>query len=104
MTAPTTNAELFIEFIKRAEAARTDVGSNKKLVIVLDQHPAHHAIKHNVRQLLTSRFRAYFLPASSSWLNSAEWIFALLKPMWRKKLLLIQRDLNQAQMEALMED
>ena len=36
MTAPTTNAEHFIEFLKRAEAARTDVGSNKKLVVVLD--------------------------------------------------------------------
>ena len=80
------------------------MGSGKKLVVVLDQHPAHHAVKNNVRQLLTSRYRAYFLPASSSWLNSAEWIFAILKPMWRKRVLRIPRDINQAQMEALMQD
>lgn len=71
-------------------------------MVVCDQHPAHHCVKHGVRQLLTSRYRAYFLPASSSWFNSAEWIFAVLKPRWRKRLLGIQEEITQQQMEALV--
>ena len=44
-----TNAEAFARFLARAQEARRDYGDSRKLVVVCDQHPAHHAKKSEIR-------------------------------------------------------
>ena len=79
----TTNSENTAEFL---EHIRAQFSADIKLVLVLDNHRAHHSNK--VRDLLADKnVEILFLPAYSCRLNSIETVWAQVKHKWAQLVL-----------------
>ena len=77
MMAKATNIESFKLFLVQLAGARVNPYSERKPVLVMDNHPAHRSSK--CTELLNQYFRPEFQPAYSSPFNPVETCWALLK-------------------------
>ena len=69
-----------MEFCRYINDSRKDkyVG-NQKIVLIMDQHSAHSGETSGVRTFLRNNFESYFVPSSTCWMNSAEFLIAVTK-------------------------
>ena len=81
MTAEKTVIQSFLDFI---EVLKSQLLTNERPILVLDQHRAHTSPK--VRPLLEASFRVLWVPVSSCEFNSIEWLWAHIKRRFRKTL------------------
>ena len=65
---------------------------NPKIVLVLDQHSAHSGVASGVRNYLKNHFDVFFLPSSTCWLNSAEFLIAYVKERLKQYFLTIEQE------------
>ena len=85
MVTHTTDGHEFITFLQYILDSRIDRFNERKIVLVLDQHPAHFGVDSGARAFLTSHFRVVVLPPATSWMNSQETVFGVMKQKLKKK-------------------
>ena len=73
---------------------RRDKTDNRKITVVLDQATAHWGDNVGQRTYLSQYFSPLFLPPQTSWLNSAETAFAIMKKRMTKHFLFVKRQIR----------
>lgn len=85
----TTNTVNFRKFLPLLKKALRDPHSRRKVYLCIDNHPGHRS-KASLRLMQDLNFVPLWLPSYSSYFNSVEHLWALLKAHFRK-LMCVQK-------------
>ena len=97
----TTNGENFCKFLPLLKANLRNQYSKRKVYLCIDNHVGHRS-KKSLKVMKELDFVPLFLPSYSSYFNSVEHLWALLKQHFKKLLCVQNTHLTYVQFKALV--